>query len=1497
MATRTIRVFLSSPGDVGLERLLAVRVLERLQGEFAAAVTLEPILWEDLPMRATGHFQEQIVPPSQTGIVVTILWSRLGTRLPADKFRRDDGTTYESGTEWEFEDAARSYRERKTPDLFVYRKTSDPQVSLSREDEFAERLRQKKALDTFIDHWFGNPSDSFKAAFTTFETPDQFEEKLETHLRAAIKERLSGVDVVEPPPASWHRGSPFRRLEVFEFEHASIFFGRTQAVGTVCDTLKRQAALDRAFVLVLGMSGCGKSSLVRAGVLPVLTQPGVVEGVDLWRRCVFRPGDSESDPIDALAHAILAAEALPELDGLNFPARVLAEHLSRAPNGADGPVRTALARAEESEQTRDRLARRPVARLAVVVDQLEEIFTRPNLSAADREKFLAALAALARSGLVWVVATMRSDFYSRCAELPELVALKEGSGQYDLMPPTFGEIGRMICHPASAAGLAFEEDFASGQRLDEALHETAFKNPEALPLLEFTLDELYGRQTDARLLTWAAYRDLDGLEGAIGLYAESVFQGLEPEVQPELPSLLRALVTVGTSEGEPVVARRASRATVTSSPARTLLLDALINARLAVTDGSPDGTPSVSLAHEALLRHWERLSSWVEANRKELDIRARVGATMERWQRSGRTTDLLLPEGAPLEEGLALLRSWGDELPEPERDFVSRCAKRARRNRRRKRGAVAALATLTVIAVLLAAVARHQARKAGEAAVLAKENEQKAQTQARLADSRRIAALSVAAQDKRLDQALILAVEAHPELTTEARKALIDALQTRPGLASFLHNNAGSVLTIAFSPDGKTLAAGYASLGSDNDGGVVLWDVQRRTRLGERALSVPEGHVNSVAFSPDGKTLAAGYRRGGFVGGVVLWDVASQRRLVERPLDVPKGEVRTVAFSPDGKILTAECWAAGEGDGSMLWDVAGWKRLVQRPLDVTGGGVIRHVVFSVDGSTLAVGYGRDDDTGFADGVVLWDVAARKRLVERPLDVTEGYVKEMAFSPDGKTLAVGFGTREGNNGGVVLCDVPGWKRLIESPLALPEGAVWSVAFSPDARTLAAGQSGRDSSSVVLFDMAARERVEWGPLALPEGEVRSVAFSPDGETLAAGYLGGGVALWDVVSRKCPFQRHVDITGSSVWSVAFSPDSTILAGGYGLGGVMLWDVTDRNRLVERALDMNQGESVHVAFSPESWILAASYSGRNGSGVVLWDVAARKRLVERPLEVTEGHVWSVAFSPDGKTIAAGYTRKAGDEFVGSGGIVLWDVAGRKRLGGRPLEVAEGYVESVAFSPDGKTLAVGYARKDSDDGGVVLWDVATRSRLNNGVLAVTDGAVGTVAFSFDGKTLAAGCFRIGVVLWDVPKRKRFGGRPLAAPDGGANEVAFSPDGRTLAAEYRRSNGEESGVVLWDVAGRERLGERPLGVIKGEVRSVAFSPDGKILAAAYTSFKNRDLGGVVLWDVDLESWKQHAGEIANRNFTRDEWRHYFPDVPYHATFSNLPVPPDDPTGS
>jgi Novel STAND NTPase 1 len=506
MTARALRIFISSPGDVAEERHRASRVLQRLQGEFTRYVILEPILWEHEPMRATRHFQEQIILPSQTDIVVCILWSRLGTRMPPGKFKRDDGTPYLSGTEFEFEDAARAYREKGTPDLLVFRKTSEPLISLNNERAIQERLEQKKALEAFWNRWFGNPLDAFQAAFTLFETPEQFARLLEDHLRKLIRDRLPQHLVDEPEPRRWTKDiSPYRGLEAFTWEHTEVFCGRQRAISAVIEALTQQAERGCAFVLVFGMSGCGKSSLVRAGVLPALADPGIV-GVDLWRDCIFRPSDASSDLYDGLARALCTDASLPELHTLTSAAD-LASLFRDAPQHSVTLVRAALQRAAEAEQAKTGLGQLPEARLALVVDQLEELFTLEWVHAKARANFVAVLSALAHSGFVWVITTMRSDFYPRCVELRELVRLKEGDGQYDLLPPTAAEMADMIRSPARAAALRFE--VKDGLSLENVLHEAAADNPTALPLLEFTLDELYKQRADG-VLTFDAYERLGG---------------------------------------------------------------------------------------------------------------------------------------------------------------------------------------------------------------------------------------------------------------------------------------------------------------------------------------------------------------------------------------------------------------------------------------------------------------------------------------------------------------------------------------------------------------------------------------------------------------------------------------------------------------------------------------------------------------------------------------------------------------------------------------------------------------------------------------------------------------------------------------------------------------------------------------------------------------------------------------------------------------------------
>ncbi len=692
IVVRKLKIFISSPGDVGQERLIAQRVVGRLQHEFSAFMELEPILWEHEPLRATSHFQDQIAAPSMADIVICILWSRLGTRLPAH-FHRADGSLYDSGTEWEFEDALAAYKERGTPDLIVYRKSAEPHASMSDEEALLQKLGQKRALDTFIDRWFGNPHESFKAAFHQFPSPDAFEELLENHLRRLIRDRLP-QHVTEDGEAAvsvrWHKGSPFRGLEAFDFEHAPIFFGRTRAIGEIRERLAMQAHHNRAFLLVFGMSGSGKSSLVRAGVLPTITHPGIVEGVALWRWGIMRPTDAR-DPILALALALHSDEALPELQSRGLDAKELADLLRDAPQSALGPLRAALQGFAEATAGREKLSTVPNARLAIVIDQFEEIFTHDSVDATMRSQFITALSVLARSGFVWILGTMRSDFFARCAEIPELMALKEGSGQYHLLPPNFAELSQMLVQPARAAGLRFEIAADTGNRLSDVLQEAAGKNPGALPLLQFTLDELFKRRTDKGVLTFAAYEDLGGLEGALSQRAEEVFAALPLEVQGELPFVLRALVTVSEERDVKVGARRAPLDTIATNETRRQLVEAFIAARLLVSDEAETEEESESVlrvAHEALLRHWPRVQHWLVEDMEFLRARGRVMSQAARWADENRRPEYLLREGRPLIEGQDLLARRREDLEPASVEYIEISSRGARRARRKRVGII-----------------------------------------------------------------------------------------------------------------------------------------------------------------------------------------------------------------------------------------------------------------------------------------------------------------------------------------------------------------------------------------------------------------------------------------------------------------------------------------------------------------------------------------------------------------------------------------------------------------------------------------------------------------------------------------------------------------------------------------------------------------------------------------------------------------------------------------
>ena len=468
---------------------------------------------------------------------------------------------------------------------------------------------------------------------------------------------------------TYARGSPFRPLRAFEFEDAEIFFGRTRAIDDVLNAMQDQAAAGCAFTLIFGGSGSGKSSLAKSGVVPMLVKPGVIEGMGLWRRAELRPGKAQEDLFGALAAALLSETALPELAGGGVSAAEFAASLRDAPTGVPLLIKTALTAAAREIQAREGLPAAPGARLVLLLDQLEELFTVAERFPPETcRRFFQAVEALARSGAMWVLATLRSEFFARCEQIPELVAMKSGKGHYQLMPPTKPELSQIIRLPAIAAGLEFEADPEKGT-LDDVLLDAAGKDPTVLSLLEFTLDELFKRRRDDLVLTHAAFEEIGGIEGALKTAAEEVFAKLPAAVAAQFEPVFRGLVTIELGEKQTFVRRIADLASLAVTPERQRLVDAFVEGRLLVSDRDASNRPVVYVAHEALFQHWPRLKELLEKNREFLARRARAGAGFSLWKEKKSDPSYLWWHGEQLAEARALL-AHAEELTAREKEFA-----------------------------------------------------------------------------------------------------------------------------------------------------------------------------------------------------------------------------------------------------------------------------------------------------------------------------------------------------------------------------------------------------------------------------------------------------------------------------------------------------------------------------------------------------------------------------------------------------------------------------------------------------------------------------------------------------------------------------------------------------------------------------------------------------------------------------------------------------------
>ena len=1170
--------------------------------------------------------------------------------------------------------------------------------------------------------------------------------------RAPAEDVLAALREAAAPEGPAWPGGPYLGLVPFEERDAQLFYGRDE----LTDQLVRRLAgrlRDAGILLVAGESGSGKSSLLRAGLMPRLAAGALGPGSERWPRRVIRPTASPlrelamhlaemagADPVSVYGSLSAAPDEAPMLAGQ--AARTAAGR--GADPGPGGPAGAAAA---------------APPRLVLVVDQFEEVFIAGEDSEIDlleRKAFITALHAAAtipagpgRLPPALVVTAVRADYLGRLIAYPPLKAALD-AGPFTVGPMSEAELRLAVTGPAAEAGLVVEPAVVEAVIAELRDESGGGLGSGVLPLMSQAMAATWERR-EGNELTVRGYRRAGGVADAVNRGAQAAYDALTPS-QQDAARLVFTQLTVITPDGR--LARRRCRRADLSSPGTPMAadVDAVIGVfsarRLLVL-----GEDSVEIAHDALLQAWKQLRDWLGDDQLDRALYGQVVTDAAAWEGYGRDPAYLYQPGrlATIDAAAARWRGAAARylpLPAAGEAFLGAAHRAARRAARRRRGVIASLLALAVIAICAAGIAVRGAANASRQAANASRQAANASRQHAIALSRQLADESLAADSTSPLTARRLAVAAWRVFPTSQAGLVLASLlieQQQDGIlpgdpATYFGPANPGVQQTAFSPDGKLLASAYG------DGYVRLWNPATGQAVGA-PLPVDTGSgggAYGVAFSPDGKVLATADAE----GNVQLWNPATQQASgAPLPAD-PGGGVVSMTFSPDGKLL-----ATADIDGYLrLWDPATHRAVGARVRASTspegtgrgGGPSLNGVAFSPDGKLLAA----VDTAGY---VRLWDPATRQ-AVGPPFPAASSGLYGVAFSPDGKLLATA------DIDGTVRLWNPATRQAVGAPLpAVTNGSVYGVAFSPDGKLLATADT---AGYVRLWDPATQHAVGAPVLASATGGLNGVAFSPDGKLLATAGGDGNVRLWDPASRQSAGVLPAEAgPGSRVNGVAFSPDGKLLASANGDTTIGLW-----NPVTGQASGGFSGRNA-VAFSPNGTLLAAADTdGR----VRTWDLATRQ-AVGAPLPGDPGgSVLGVAFSPDSTLLATAGT---------DGRIRLWDLATRRAVGAPLPGDPGGSVLGVAFSPDGKLLA-----SADGDGTVRLWNPGSGQAVGAPFPAVTRGGVNGVAFSPDGKLLAAAYSDGNARLWDLASRQAVGvPLPAGAGPGSVSGVAFSPDGKLLA--------------------------------------------------------------------------------------------------------------------
>jgi len=1137
--------------------------------------------------------------------------------------------------------------------------------------------------------------------------------------------------------------APYKGLFYFTEADTELFFGREALVTRLVDALFTSVAANQRFLAVVGASGSGKSSVVRAGLIPALRwqQPS-----SNWGIHVLTPS---AHPLESLTNS-LTSDTLPELN-----ANQLIEEMQTSP----AALNQVLSRCDNAAPN--------IPSVLIVVDQFEELFTLCR-SEAVQAAFIANLltAAFEPGGAAIIVIVMRADFYAHCARF-DLLREALPNHQEFIGPMTRNALQCAIEEPARYGHWEIEPGLTDLLLHDIGADGNSLPEPGALPLLSHSLLETWQRRR-GHTLTLSGYTASGGVRGAITETAESVyydqFSANEREIARQIFIRLTELggdaATADTRRRvniDELAFKLGSQSTV------QFVLKTLADARLVTIDQD-----SAEVAHEALIRAWPTLRGWLEDDREGLRLHRQLTEAAQDWEHSGREPSLLY-RGARLAQAKEWAANRPDDLNLLELAFLDAAqnladAEAAEREAQRQRELEAARQLVEVERASSEAQARANRglRRlagflitalliAGALLITSVVLGQRATRAENLSVSRELAAAAINNLSVDPERSVLLALQAlSTSDTLEARNSLHQALPELHILRSLpAHQQAPGV---AYSPDGTRLA----SIGTD--GTAKIWDPQ----TGKLLSTLVEGSGDSgftIAFSPDGTLLGTVWMQ-----KVIIWNAATGSKVAVLPGNLLGPTIIHISFSPDSQRV-----AVANVDGTpIVWSFAG---------DGSATSIIGHnlmcdgVAYSPDGALLA--------TGDEEGIVkIWDSETLQEV--RSLQQS-GVIHSVAFSPDGVRLATA-----NEDGTLKIWETTTGRELLSLPRM---SGLYDVIFMPDNQrivtthqdgttriwdaqsgqmllTLAghistvvgvASHPGGDQIATAGYDGTVKI---WDPnpgkeiltMAAHKDQVWDVRYSPDGTRLASASLDGTLKIWDPVTGTL---LHSLEPGTPFTALAFSPDGTWLGAGSLDGPVYLW---------KTALDLppviltgHNGRVVDLAFSPGGQRLVTTSWDATAR---VWDLAQKHEIV-----VFTGHgnagLIQAAFSPDGTRV---YT---------SGGFEAreWEAATGEELAVYSADDREIY--GLAVSPDGSRMAIGL-----QDGEILVWDTAERKIILR--LAGHAGLVFRLAFSPDGTRLASASFDGYAKIWDIAA-----GEEQVTLYGSTSNVFgadFHPNGTQLAA-------------------------------------------------------------------------------------------------------------------